>query len=452
MRHVVVIGAGIAGLTAAFEHRRRHPGDRVTVLEAGARVGGKLRAIDFAGRSFDVGAEMVLAVVPDALALIEDVGRSADIVHPSTTSASIVVEGRHHPIPTGTVLGVPASVDDLVGSELFSRDALHRMRTEPDAPGPLLTDDESVGGFLRPRLGDELVDLLVEPLLGGVYAGRADELSVKATMPALSDALQREPSVLRAAASVRRQSGAGPVFATLRGGLGSLAQALVDRSRAEIRLGTTVRAVRRHAAGYRVECGPVPAATVIEADAVLIAVPPPNAARLLGQLAPDAASALAEISMASMAILALAWADPQASSPEGSGLLVPPTSGGLVKAVTISSNKWQHLSESGLLVRASVGRVGEERDLQRSDEDLLAAAGAEVAELLKMDGPPIAGSVTRWGGGLPQYTVGHLDRVAAVRAAVAEIPGLAVAGAAFDGVGVPACIRSAYAAVEALTS
>lgn len=451
MRHVVVIGAGIAGLAAAFEHRRRHPGDRVTLLEAGDRVGGKLHAIDFAGRSFDVGAEMVLAVVPDAVALIEAVGLSAGIVHPSTTSASIVVDGRHHPIPSGTVLGVPASVDDLAGSGLFSPAALDRMRAEPSLPGPLLTDDESVGGFLRPRLGDEVVDLLIEPLLGGVYAGRADALSLRATMPALAEALTCEPSVLRAAASVRRELGAGPVFATLRGGLAQFAQALVEGSGAEVRLGTTVRALRRDGTGYLLDCGPVPAATVIEADAVVIAVPPPNAARLLRPLAPEAAGALAEIPMASMAILAMAWADPQAALPEGSGLLVPPGAGGLVKAVTISSNKWPHLSEAGVLVRASVGRIGEERALQRSDADLLAAAGQEVADLLHLTGSPFAGSITRWGGGLPQYLVGHLDRVATIRSAVAEIPGLAVAGAAYDGVGVPACIRSAYAAVDVLT-
>lgn len=450
MRHVVVIGAGIAGLAAAFEHRRRHPGDLVTVLEAADRYGGKLDAIEFAGHTFDIGAEMVLAAVPEALALIEDVGLGSDIVHPSTTSASIVVDGRHHPIPSGTVLGVPASVDDLVDSELFSPAALDRMRAEPDSPGPLLRHDESVGGFLRPRLGDEVVDLLIEPLLGGVYAGRADALSVQATMPALAEALQREASVLRAAASVRRDPGAGPIFATLRSGLATLARALVEESGAEVRLGTTVRAVRRAGAGYRLECGPVPTATVIEADAVLLAVPPPNAARLLSQLAPDAAGALAGIRMASMAILALAWRDPQPCLPVGSGLLVPPRAGGLVKAVTISSNKWQHLSGHGVLVRASVGRIGEEQALQRRDADLLAASGQEVAELLHLTGSPIAGSVTRWGGGLPQYTVGHLDRIASVRAAVAEVPGLAVAGAAYDGVGIPACIRSAYAAVDAL--
>lgn len=450
MRHVVVIGAGIAGLTAAYEYRRRHPGDSVTVLESAGRAGGKLRAVPFAGHSFDVGAEMVLTVVPDAVELIEAVGLADDLVHPSTTTASIAVGGRRHPIPTGTVLGVPGSVDDLTGSELFSAAALDRMRGEPDHPGPLLTRDESVGGFLRPRLGDELVDLLVEPLLGGVYAGRADTLSLKATMPALAEALQLERSVLRSAAAVRREPGARPVFATVRGGLARLAQALVERSGAQVRLGTTVRAVRRSRSGFQIDCGPVPAVTVVEADAVVIAVPAPNAARLLAPLAAAAGEALAEIPMASMAILALAWPAGHVSPPEGSGVLVPPAAGGLVKAVTISSNKWSHLYVPGVIVRASVGRIGEERSLQRTDADLLSAAGREVAELLDLDGPPSAGSVVRWGGGLPQYTVGHLDRVATVRSSVAGIPGLAVAGAAYDGVGVPACIRSAYSALDAL--
>ena len=450
MRHVVVIGGGIAGLSAAYELHRRYPMDRVTVLESADRAGGKLHAVDVAGHRLDMGAEMVLAVVPEALALIAEVGLAEDIVHPSTTSASIVVKGRHHPIPVGTVLGVPAQVDDLAASGLFTRSALDRMRAEPAAPGPPLSGDESVGRFLRPRLGDELVDLLVEPLLGGVYAGRADALSLAATMPALAEALQREPSVLRAAASVRRDPSGGPVFATLRGGLVSLAEALVEQSGAEYRTGTTARALRRTETGFEVVCGPVPRPVIIEADAVVIAVPPPNAARLLTLLAPQAASALAEIPMASMAIFALSWSGRQASLPTGSGLLVPPTEGGLVKAVTISSNKWPHLSDGSVLVRASVGRIGEERVLQRSDSDLLDAVGGEVAELLGLTGAPNEGAVMRWGGGLPQYTVGHLDRVATVRSAVAVVPGLAVAGAAYDGVGVPACIRSAYAAIDVL--
>ncbi len=129
-------------------------------------------------------------------------------------------------------------------------------------------------------------------------------------------------------------------------------------------------------------------------------------------------------------------------------MLVPPGASGLVKAVTISSNKWPHLSQDGVLLRASVGRIGEERALQRSDGNLLDIVAAEVAELLNLTGAPYAGSVTRWGGGLPQYVVGHLDRVATIRAAVAEVPGLAVAGAAYEGVGIPACIRSAHLAVD----
>lgn len=451
MRHIVIVGAGVSGLTAAHVHRRRHPGDRVTVLESAARAGGKLHAIDFLGRPFDMGAEMVLAVVPDALALIEDLDLSADIVHPGTTNASIVVSGAHHPIPQGTVLGVPGSAADLSDCTLFGAGTLDRIRAEPDHPGPLLGADESVGGFLRPRLGDELVDLLVEPLLGGIYAGRADMLSIKATMPSLAQALEKEPSVLRAAASVRREPSGDPVFATLRGGLAQLTQALVLRSGADVRLGVTVRAIRADNGGFRLECGPVPSPSAIEADAVLIATPPPSAARLLAGLAPDAARALGKIPMASMAIVAMAWPGPQSGLPNGSGLLVPPAAGGVVKAVTISSNKWPHFASSGdVLVRASVGRVGEERVLQRSDAALLQAVGGEVSALLGLTGPASAGLVMRWGGGLPQYCVGHLDAVSTIRAAVAETPGLAVAGAAYDGVGIPACIRSAYAAVDAL--
>ncbi|GAA3161060.1 protoporphyrinogen oxidase [Blastococcus jejuensis] len=455
---IVVVGAGITGLAAAFEWRRRRPDDEIVVLEAGDRIGGKLQRVELAGHWYDTGAEAVLARVPEAVRLVEDLGLADRLVAPATTQASVVLPDGRHPLPAGTVLGVPASADGLDG--LLSGDGVARVRAEAALPPVNLDGDVAVGALLRERLGDEVVDRLVEPLLGGVYAGRADELSLAATMPALAEHLRRTGSVLVAAAAARdagvrsRGDDDGPVFATVRDGIGALPAALVAAARAEVRLRTPAHGLRRTATGFELAVGPAAAPELLTADRVLVTAPAQKAARLLRDVAPGAVEPLTAIPYASMAVVAMAF--PAQDVDAGSGLLVPPVAGRLVKGVTVSSAKWPHLAPrpgtaDALLVRSSVGRYRDEAELQRSDEDLTAAVVADVADLLGLSRPePLATRLVRWGGGLPQYLVGHLGRVDAIRAAVSEVPGLAIAGAAFRGVGVPACIRDAHHALEAL--
>ena len=450
---LVVVGAGITGLAAAFEWRRRRPDDEIVVLEAGDRIGGKLHRIELAGHWYDTGAEAVLARVPEAVRLVEQLGLGDRLVSPATLQASVVLPDGRHRLPAGTVLGVPASADDVAG--FLSDDGVARVRAEASLPPLTLDGDVAVGALLRNRLGDEVVDRLVEPLLGGVYAGRADELSLTATMPALAAELERSGSVL-AAATAARDAGArsrgdddGPVFATVADGIGSLPEALVAAARAEVRLRTPAHGLRRGASGFELSIGPAAAPEVLTADRVLVTAPAPKAARLLREIAPGAVEPLAGIPYASMAVVAMAF--PVQDVDAGSGLLVPPVTGRLVKGVTVSSAKWPHLAGGALLVRSSVGRFRDEAELQRSDDDLTAAVVADVADLLGLARPePLETRLVRWGGGLPQYLVGHPDRVDAIRAAVSEVPGLAIAGAAFRGVGVPACIRDAHHALEAL--
>ncbi|TFV53173.1 protoporphyrinogen oxidase [Blastococcus sp. TF02A-35] len=452
-RRLVVVGAGITGLAAAFEWRRRRPDDEIVVLEAGDRIGGKLHRIQLAGHWYDTGPEAMLARVPEAVGLVEALGLGERLVAPATTQASVVLPEGRFPLPAGTVLGVPASADGLDG--FLSPDGVARVRAEADLPPLSVDGDVSVGGLLRERLGDEVVDRLVEPLLGGVYAGRADELSLQATMPALFAHLPGAGSVLAAAAAARdagtrsRGDADGPVFKTVDEGIGSLPAALVAAARAEVRLRAPAHAIRRTPSGLEVSVGQVAHPEVLHADAVLVAAPAGKAARLLGGVAPAAVEPLQGIPYASMAVVAMAF--PAQDVGAGSGLLVPPVTGRLVKGVTVSSSKWPHLGGDVLLVRSSVGRFRDESELQRTDEDLAAAVVADVADLLGLSRPePVQTAVVRWGGGLPQYLVGHQGRVDAVRAAVGDVPGLGIAGAAFAGVGVPACIRDAHRAVDAL--
>ena len=448
---VVVIGGGIAGLAAAWSVCDRVPAAAVTVLEATPTVGGKLRLASVAGRSVDVGAEAMLTRRPEALDLTRAAGLGDDLVDAVTTSASVYAAGALHPLPAGTLMGVPFDVAAARASGLLSASALSAIEVEPTRRGlPPLAGDIGVGQLVRSRLGDEVVDRLVEPLLAGVYAGRADRISLQAALPALAAQLREGGSLVaaaRAAAAPGDGAGnsvAGSVFAAITGGVGRLPVALAASGRFTVRAGVTVRSIRRTPKGFELDCGPVPRTERVAADAVIVAVPPAKAAGVLRAVAPGAATELAAIETASVAIVTLAYTN--ARLPPGSGLLVGAREGLAVKGVTLTSQKWPGWPPGLTVLRASIGRAGEARDLQRSDGELVALVRSELGTLLGIETAPIDVLVTRWGGGLPQYGIGHVDRVARIRQAVATVPGLAVCGAAYDGLGIPACIGSAYAA------
>lgn len=445
---IVVVGAGIAGLTAAYDLSRSAPAEtEILVLEGSERVGGKLAISEVAGVPVDSGAEAALARVPEVLDLMIALGLGDEVVYPASTSAAIAVDGTLRPVPTGTLLGVPTDLDALRASGLLSPAGLSAVARDLSAPGDPVTEDVAVGALIRERLGPEMLDRLVEPLLGGVYAGHADLLSVQATMPALATQLRSHGSVVTAARAARATSPSadGPIFATLRGGLAQLALVLARQPGITVRTRLPVRDITRAADGFRLIAGPAPRPTVVDADAVVVAVPANKAAPLLSSVAPRAAAELTGVAVASMAVVTLAV--PRQAFPPGSGLLV--AGGAAVKAVTLSSQKWAHLDTGEhVFVRASIGRRGEEHLLQRADDELAALTTAELADLIGLTGTPVDARVTRWGGGLPQYGVGHTDRVRRIQDAVGAVPGLSVCGAAYEGVGVAACIRGAHRAAQ----
>jgi oxygen-dependent protoporphyrinogen oxidase len=302
-------------------------------------------------------------------------------------------------------------------------------------------------------MGDEVAERLVDPLRGGVYAGRADGLSVRATMPALAARLRAGGSLTEAARAVTdagARARGDAVFTSLRGGLGRLPLVLAAAQRFQVRTRVTVRELHRTPTGFVLDCGPVPGAEAVEADAVIVAVPAGKAARLLRDVAPGAAAELAGVETASVAIVSFAFAG--ATLPPGSGLLVASGERLATKAVTISSQKWPLDTGALTVLRASVGRAGERAALQLADDELVALVRRELGRLLGIDVAPVDVQVTRWGGGLPQYAVGHTERIARVRASLGEAPGLAGCGAGYDGVGIPACIASARAAVDQIVA
>jgi protoporphyrinogen/coproporphyrinogen III oxidase len=458
---VVILGGGISGLAAAWHLRRGDPDLDLVVLDGSDAPGGKLRRVQLAGVDVDVGAESILARRPEGTDLARAIGLSDRLTSPATTSASIWSRGALHPMPAGTLMGVPSNPAVALG--VLEAQEIAWALGERDRPHEPIVQDISVAEFVCARVGSAVADRLVEPLLGGVYAGRADQLSLRATMPQLWQAASTGESVTRAAERALSLAALdqSPVFAGLVGGVGTLAEELVKSLEAQgvtITSGMVVRELRptfsQGRPGWALTGGPVPAPTAFEADALVIAVPATPAARLLAPHAPKAAGDLAAITYASMAIVSLALPRHGLQAVPGSGFLVPPVEGLAVKATTFSTNKWAWVASAApdlFTLRASLGRVGEEAVLQRGDDDLVRLVLADLAEVLGGRLPtPVDHHVQRWGGALPQYAVGHLDRVARIRAAVARLPGLALAGAAYEGIGIPACIASGRQAADAV--
>ncbi|MFD4559023.1 protoporphyrinogen oxidase [Streptomyces sp. NPDC058469] len=452
--HVVVIGAGIGGLAAA--HRLLDRGVRVTVVEASERVGGKLLPGEIAGARVDLGAESMLARRPEAVALAREVGLTDRLQAPATATASIWTRGALRPMPKGHVMGVPGTASALSG--VLSDEGLHRIERDADLPRTEVGDDVAVGEYVAARLGREVVDRLVEPLLGGVYAGDAYRISMRSAVPQLFQAAKAHDSLTEAVRDIQERAAAaqqtGPVFMGIQGGVGQLPLAVAESVRArgaEILTGTPVTELRRSgASGWRVVAGD----RVLDADGVIVAVPAPVAAELLRPEAPGAAAELGAVEYASMALITLAYRRADIDLPQGSGFLVPPVDGRTIKASTFASQKWGWIADENpdvLVLRTSVGRYGETTVLERDDAGLVDVSRHDLREATGLDATPLATRVTRWTDGLPQYPVGHHARVARVREHVGKLPGLAVCGAAYDGVGIPATIASAYAAVDRLT-
>jgi protoporphyrinogen/coproporphyrinogen III oxidase len=471
---VAVVGAGIAGLAAAWElmtggdDAGRAP--TVHVFDGDELAGGKLRSTDFAGRTVDVAADAFLARRPEATTLCDELGLTGQLVPVGAAGASIWSRGRLRAMPSGLNLGVPTRWWPLARSGILSAAESARVARDlwaPDRQPPTDAGDRSVGEIVGRRLGRPVVERLVDPLVGGINAGGVEHLSAAATFPLLM-ATSRQPGSLmrhlRQAATppqVSNPTAAGPVFWSLPDSTAGLARALTEAlvSRGvTIHLGTPVEAIeagsRAGTSRWRVDFG-TGGRPSLPVDAVVLAVPAPVAAGLLAPLAPDAAGLLDTIHYASVAVVTLSFPSEAIGGPlVGTGALVPRTSvingrPALITGCTYLGRKWPHLGRPGdELIRVSVGRFGDTRHQDLDDEALTAVAVSELSHLIGLRAGPREAMVTRWDGSFPQYDVGHLVKVAAIEQAVGPLDGLALAGAAYHGVGIPACIGSGRAAAR----
>jgi oxygen-dependent protoporphyrinogen oxidase len=453
---VVVVGGGICGLAAAWE-LSADPTLEVVVVESSERFGGKIRTSAFAGRAVDEGADAFLLRVPEGLALADELGLGGTLVSPATSTALVWCPDGLRPLPSGLVLGIPTDAEALAGAGIVSPAAVEAVRVEASVAGDPLGGDESVGSLVRRRFGVEVLRRLVEPLVGGINAGEADELSVDAVVPQIAAAARRDASLtagLRAAAA-EHPPAPGPVFAAPRAGMGALVDELAMGLAArgvDLRTGAPVASIERRGRGWSVAiAGDDP--VVLEAGGVVVAAPAAAASRLLAPVASTAAALLGGIAHASVAMVTLAV--PTAlvrRQVDASGFLVPRDAGLTITAASWASSKWAHLAGGDTaILRVSCGHHADPRPVELPDDELLDAVLADLATTMGLEVAPSEVRISRYVDGFPQYEVGHLDRVAAIESAVRDAaPRLVVAGAALRGLGVPACIRQGRQAAHQL--
>lgn len=459
--HVVVIGGGITGLAAAHHLLASNDGISVTLLERDTRLGGKLLTFETNGYIIEGGPDSMLGSKPRGVGLSRELGLDDRLVSPieGNRRSFVLRDGRLHQIPEGLTGLVPTKLKPLARSGLISPVGKLRMLGDYVRRSPRDRADESLESFMTRRLGGEVYGNLIEPLMAGIYAGDGSVLSLEATFPQLQRAEREHGGLIRGVLAQRRQAQAGssngtrPGFISYRAGLRELVDALTDDIRArggELRTGAAVSQLERAGSGYRATIERDGGSEVIRADGVIVATQAWAAAPLVEAFDHRASVALAHIPHVSTAIVALGFDDPSVADRLGGfGYVVPRAERRPVMAMTWMSSKWPDRAPEGkALVRGFVGRAGQHELFEQPDDRLMEIVRQELAEVLGITAEPELARVVRWERGMPQYTMGHLDRVATIESAGESLPGFAIGGNMFRGVGIPDCIASGERAAE----
>jgi oxygen-dependent protoporphyrinogen oxidase len=442
---VVVVGGGIAGLAAARRLESFLPDAEIVLVERDELLGGKLRTEHVEGFVIEAAADSFLSRKERGVGLCEELGLGDELIgrRPEHHGTFVRRGDELHPLPEGLTGMIPTNLDALEETGLLSAEGKARFAAERDVPVEREHADESVASFVSRRFGREAYEALVEPLMTGIYGGDGEQLSLQATFPQLRGLELEHGSLLRGLAAPPPSD--RPPFVSLRGGMGALVTALRDGFRR-----TTVLSGRPVARVTRELDVELADGETIAADGLVLASPAFVTSELLADADPELAAAHAEIPYASSAVVTLAFSRADVVPLDGYGYVVPRSEGSDVLACTWSSQKWEgRAPEDAVLVRVYAGRFGGRDMTTDSDEELVALARDEIA-FLGVTAEPILTRVHRWPRGMPQYVLGHPERLARIDAALAGHPGLALAGAAYCGVGVPDCIQSGESAAESV--
>lgn len=460
-KHIAIIGGGITGLAAAFylhkDIEMKHLPLRFTLIEAESRLGGKIQTETHDGYVMEKGPDSFLARKKSASELVHDLGMQDELVRNHTGQSYILHRGRLHPIPAGAVMGIPTEWRPFVRSRLFSFPGKARAACDLILPRSEMKEDQAVGHFFRRRLGNEVVDHLIEPLLSGIYAGNLDDLSLMSTFPQFYEMERKHRSLIRAIRQSRRDRTAGTdskpkgQFLTLKRGLQSLVDAIERRlPPTAVWKSTALRQIEKRSQSYRLHLS---GGRSLDADAVLLTVPSRIAHEALN--ADPVLHGLHKTKATSVANVILAYPESAVSlRHEGTGFVVPRREPYTITACTWTHKKWPHTAPSGkTLFRCYVGRAGDDTIVDQSDDVILQAA---LHDLRRIPGiiadagaPPEFYRVTRWKNAMPQYPVGHRTQIKKVKEHMREHwPGVMLAGASYEGVGLPDCITQGKEAVE----
>jgi oxygen-dependent protoporphyrinogen oxidase len=441
MATVVVVGGGITGLTSAYLLQKE--GHEVVLLEAGPRTGGKIRSERFHGVNIEAGADAFLPRDTGPLDIAREVGLGDQLIEPAVFGAYIYSDGALRRLPPGSSYGLPRSPVAAFKAGLLSPLGTARALSERVLGRRLRGPDVSIGEFVRSRFGVEVLERLVDPLLAGTRAGHPEQISLAAGAREIDALARTNGSVSRALRASSDEIGAGSVrFVSIAGGLQRLCEALQGKLD-DVHLDSPVDALERVGSRYLVSAS----GSAFEADRVVITAPAFTAARLVRSFNDVAAEDLDSIRYVSSALVALAYPEGAFDPPvDGSGVLIPSREGLFVTGITWYSSKWPAAkpTDGSLIFRCFVGRTSADEEIGWADDELIARVVADVGSILSIDVEPIDGAVFHWDRAMPIYEVGHLERVARIRAALP--PAIALAGAAFDGTGIPDCMRSAAGA------
>jgi oxygen-dependent protoporphyrinogen oxidase len=459
--HITIIGGGIAGLATAFylQKKSREAGLSIdyTLIEQAPRFGGKIITDSTAeGFIIEGGPDSFITQKPWGTQLCRDLG-VADRLIPTNDhrrDVYVVNHGRLAPFPGGFRLAIPTEFIPFALSPLISPWGKLRMGMDLFIPPRQEDGDESLASFFRRRLGSEAVDKIAGPMMGGIYTADPERLSIKSTFPMFVEMEQKYGSLIKAMQASKKNrpqpsssNGKPPaMFTSLRGGMDELVETIVDQLEGDLRPGCRVAGLRHRSPGFEVMFDPADSPS-LSTDAVVLAVPAYAAATLVESLEPELAQKFSQVRYVSTANISLAYRYPEIKSQHelnGFGFMIPKSEGRQILACTWTSTKFNYrVPSDGALLRIFVGGDEREHLVNLPDEELVALAQAEVADLMGVSAPPLTHRVFRWRRGNPQYDVGHLERVADMESlAAARLPGLYLTGSAFRGIGIPDCVKS----------